>query len=130
MSTTGTPTADQPVEVIPAVVAVDAGGAITYEGDALAEPMATPAAVLPTQMRRPWRSTVRTLFQALVGLAAMAPLIYSAATEHDPAEAGGWAALALAISGGVTRVMSLPAVEQFLRRFVPFLSAAPRPRGV
>lgn len=97
---------------------------VTYnEGFQRAE--ATQAAVLPTQMRRPGRSTLRTVFQALVGLAAMAPLIYHAATDHDPALAGGWAATALAISAGVTRVMSSPAVETWLRKFVPFLAAAP-----
>lgn len=77
----------------------------------------------PTQVKRPWRSTVRTAFQAVVAGAAMADPIYSAATHHDPAAATGYAALGLAIAAGVTRVMALPAVETFLRRFVPFLAA-------
>jgi hypothetical protein len=74
------------------------------------------------------RRTIRTVFQMLVGLAAMAPLIYSSATQHDPKEATGWAAVALAIAAGVTRVMAVPAVEDFLQR-TPGLSwlAAKRP---
>lgn len=83
------------------------------------------AAVTPTQIRRPWRSTARTIFQALIGLAAMAPLIYQAATEHNPEAATGWVALALAISGGVTRVMALPGIESFLQQYLSFLAAAP-----
>lgn len=82
--------------------------------------------VTPTQIRRPWRSTVRTAFQALTGLAPMAPVIYQAATDHDPTLASGAAGVALAISAGVTRVMAIPGVETWLRRFVPFLAAAPR----
>lgn len=69
------------------------------------------------------RRTIRTVFQMLVGLAAMAPLIYSSATQHDAKEASGWAATALAISAAVTRIMALPAVENFLQHWVPWLSA-------
>lgn len=71
------------------------------------------------------RRTARTVFAAVVGLAAMLPLIYGAAAQHDPGEATGWAALVLAIAGAVTRVMALPAVEAFLQQFVPFLAAQP-----
>lgn len=83
-----------------------------------------PAAV-PTQVRRPWRAVARTVLQALVGLAALAPAIYTAATQHDPAQAAGWAATGLALAGALTRVMALPGVEAFLERFVPFLAAQP-----
>lgn len=79
-----------------------------------------------TQVRRPWRSTVRTLVQLALGLAPMLPLLVDAAGVDDtlPAVAG-----ALAISGGITRVMALPQVEVFLQRFVPWLAASPRPAG-
>lgn len=82
------------------------------------------AAAPATQVRRPWRTTVRTLFQLLVGLAPMLPVIVDA-SGVDEASAG--VAGALAISAAVTRVMSLPQVEQLLQRFVPWLAAAPRP---
>ena len=77
----------------------------------------------PTQVRRPWRSTVRTVFQALIALAAMWALIVEALGLPDWA----WVTTSLAVAAGITRVMALPAVEVFLRRFVPWLAAAPSP---
>lgn len=82
------------------------------------------AAAPATQVRRPWRSTIRTVFQLAVGLAPMLPLIVSAGGLDETAPA---VAAALAISGGVTRVMALPQVESFLQTFVPWLAASPRP---
>ncbi|MDI6911496.1 hypothetical protein [Nocardioides sp.] len=87
------------------------------------------AAVTPTQVRRPWRSTIRTVFQAAVAAAAAAPLVYQAATQDSPELATGAAGAFLAVSAGVTRVMALPVTERFLRRFLPFLAAAPKPKG-
>lgn len=78
---------------------------------------------VPTQVKRPWRATVRTAFAALVAVATMAPLIYSAATTNDADQATGWAASALAIAAAVTRVLALPAVESFLQTYIPFLAA-------
>ena len=75
------------------------------------------------------RRTARTIFAAVVGVAAMVPLIYSAATQGDPAQATGWAAVLLAIAGAVTRVMAVPAGELWLQRFLPFLAANPDPEG-
>lgn len=87
------------------------------------------ATVTPTQVRRPWRSTIRTVFQATVAGAAAAPLVYAAATQESPELATGAAGTLLVVAGGVTRVMALPVVEQFLRKFVPFLAAAPTPKA-
>lgn len=81
------------------------------------------AKVQPTQVRRPWRSTVRTVFQALVALAAMWAFVVEALGLPDWA----WVGASLAVAAGITRVMALPAVEVFLRRFVPWLAAAPSP---
>jgi hypothetical protein len=80
--------------------------------------------VTPTQVRRPWRATTRTVFQALVALAIMAPVLVQA-TGLDPTSLP-WLAGVLAVCAAITRVMALPQVEAFLRRFLPFLSAAPR----
>lgn len=74
---------------------------------------------------QPARRVARTIFQAIVGFAAMAPLIYSAATQHNPGEASGYAAIALAITGAITRIMALPQVDAFLKVFVPFLGSTP-----
>lgn len=91
-------------------------------GEAAQVAAAAVAAAPATQIRRPWRSTVRTAFQILSGLLPMLPLIVDASgiDEAAPGVAG-----ALAISSAVTRVMALPAVEQFLQRFAPFLAANP-----
>lgn len=80
------------------------------------------AAVQPTQLRRPWRATLRTAFQAIVALATLAPFLAGGIYQADdyPVVVGQ----VLAVSAAVTRVMALPQVEDFLRRFLPFLAAA------
>lgn len=84
--------------------------------------------VTPTQVRRPWRSTLRTVFQALVGFAALAPLLAAAIEDATGYDLQGvpFVVVALAICAAVTRIMAVPQVEAFLRRFLPFLSAAPK----
>ena len=82
--------------------------------------MTIPAA--PTQVRRPWRTVVRSIFQGVVGFAAIVPLLVVAAGIDStlPLVAAG-----IAVSGGITRVMALPGVEAWLRAHVPFLAANP-----
>lgn len=82
----------------------------------------------PTQVRRPWRATVRTVFQALVSLAALAPLLAVAVEEATGYDLDGipFVVAVLAFSAAVTRVMAIPAVERFLRRFIPFLATEPK----
>jgi hypothetical protein len=125
-----TPKAGDPVEVVPAVV--DAGAVQqTHDlqtkglaaGNAPVSPTSTQAAVAPTQLRRPWRSTARTIFQATVSLAAMWGLIVVTLDLPDWA----WVGTSVAVAGGITRVMAIPAVETWLRQFLPFLAAAPAP---
>jgi hypothetical protein len=82
-------------------------------------------AAAPTQVRRPWRTTVRSVFQAVVAGSAAAPLVYQAITQESPEAATGAGATLLLVTGAVTRVMALPSVEEWLRRFVPFLAANP-----
>jgi hypothetical protein len=81
----------------------------------------------PKPVAYPWRRVARGIFQGGVALAAIVPLIYQAATNHNPEAAGGLAAVALGISAAVTRVMALPVVEGFLAKYVPFLAATPPP---
>lgn len=78
-----------------------------------------------TQIAHPWRSTARTVLQAAVALAVLAPTIWTAATQDDPATATGLAAGVLAVAGGFARVMALPGVENFLQSYLPFLAAGP-----
>lgn len=77
-----------------------------------------------TQVRRPWRATVRTVFQLVVGLAAVLPVLVDAAGLEETAPLLG---AALAVSAAVTRVMAFPQVEEFLERFAPWLAASPAP---
>ena len=84
--------------------------------------MARHAKVL-TAPAHPWRRVARTLFAVVPAFAALAPVIYQQATQHDPAAAAGAAGTALVIAGAITRVLGNVSVEAFLRRFAPWLSA-------
>jgi hypothetical protein len=76
----------------------------------------------PTQVTRPWRATVRTVFQAIVAFAAMWGLMVPALGL----DAGHpWVVASIAATGAMTRVMALPSVEEWLERFVPWLAASP-----
>jgi ABC-type phosphate transport system permease subunit len=57
------------------------------------------------------RRTVRTVFQNVLGLAAAMPLIVDAARLSDAVPG---VAVALTVSGVVTRVMALPVVDALL----------------
>ncbi|WP_018133875.1 hypothetical protein [Acaricomes phytoseiuli] len=70
----------------------------------------------PSQTRYPGRATIRTALALLLPLVAGAPLIYQAATGHDPAAAAGVAGLILGVAAGITRVMALPVVNEFLSK--------------
>jgi hypothetical protein len=76
---------------------------------------------IPTQVRKPWRATARTAFAALVALCALLPVLVEQ-TGMD-VEDFPWLGIALAIAAAVTRIMANPKVEEFLRAFLPFLSA-------
>lgn len=75
-----------------------------------------------TQSRHPWRATVRTVFAAAIGLAAMGGPIYTAAVGDDPETATGWAAIMLGVMGAITRVLALPGVDAWLHRYAPWLA--------
>lgn len=122
-----TPKVDDPVEVVPSVVLEPRMVDTEYGQVTVPTAIGKPAASLPTQMRHPWRSIARTWVAAVIGFAAMAPLIYDQATGHNPEAAGGLVAAALAICGGVTRVLAIPGVEKILRATpgLSWLAAAP-----
>lgn len=79
-----------------------------------------------TQSQHPWRATVRTILAVVIALAAMAPVVYTAATMQSPELATGAAAAVLTIAAAITRIMALPVVEAFLQRFLPWLAAGAR----
>jgi inner membrane protein involved in colicin E2 resistance len=75
----------------------------------------------PTQVAHPWRTTVRTGFQAIVSLAAVYPIAVAQLHVPDSAALAG----SVAVMAAVTRVMALDAVNQWLRVYVPWLAAQP-----
>ena len=78
-----------------------------------------------TQVKHPWRATVRTIFAALIGLIPLLPFIADAAGLA----AVPWAVGVLAIAGAITRVLALPGVEAWLRKYFSWLSAEPKNEG-
>lgn len=80
--------------------------------------------VAPTQVRRPWRSTVRTVFQLVIALATLAPFV-AGGIYDDVDQAPVVVVQVLTVAGTITRVMAVPQVEAFLRRWAPWLAAAP-----
>lgn len=76
-----------------------------------------------TQVRRPWRTTLRTAFQFIVALAALLPVLVETMGLDAALPVVG---AVLAVAAGVTRIMALPQVEDLLQRFLPWLAASPR----
>ena len=81
-----------------------------------------PSRLEATQEKYPWRATVRTVFQAVVGFASMWALMVVALGLD---EAVPWVAASLAVTGGITRVMAIPEVNAWLERWIPWLAAEP-----
>ncbi|MFR9767045.1 hypothetical protein [Nocardia sp. SC052] len=75
-----------------------------------------------TQVRYPWRTTVRTVFQLIIGIAAAMPMIVAASGLPETAAGVG---VALGVSAAITRLMSLPVVNGALTVWVPWLAAEP-----
>jgi hypothetical protein len=74
-----------------------------------------------TQVRYPWRSTIRTTFQLVVALATLLPYVFIGVDVP----VGGALAQVLAAAAAITRVMAMPEVSTFLERFVPWLAPTP-----
>ncbi len=78
-----------------------------------------------TQVRHPWRATVRTVLAAALGILPLLPIIAGTAGIA----AIPWVAGVLAIAGAVTRVLAVPGVEAWLRKYFSWLSAEPKNEG-
>jgi hypothetical protein len=76
-----------------------------------------------TQTKHPWRATLRTVFAALVAFAGMWALVVNELGLNTDWQ---WVSISLAVTGGLTRLMALPTVEEFFKRFLPILSAEPK----
>lgn len=73
----------------------------------------------PTQVKRPWRATFRTVVQGGLALATLLPYLFSSFDLN----AGGKVAQVLAALAVFTRVMADPKVEAFLQKYAPWLAA-------
>lgn len=80
-----------------------------------------PTAVPATQVKHPWRATLRTLVAGAVGALPLLPeLAVSAHVDAVPA-----VAQVLALSAVATRVLAMPSVNAWLALYLPWLAAAP-----
>lgn len=98
------------------------------DGSWVVAPGAAPRTAVPTQVQRPWRTTLRTVVQVgipvLLGLGVVVPqivqIILDEAGETLPggvrAALLGVAAVLVAVSAILTRIMAIPQVELLLRR--------------
>ncbi|WP_329104453.1 hypothetical protein OG792_29730 [Micromonospora sp. NBC_01699] len=75
-----------------------------------------------TQTRHPWRATARTVLAALVGALSLVPTV-AATTGLDTVPA---VAQLIVVAGVITRILAIPGVDLWLRRFLPWLASAPR----
>lgn len=83
--------------------------------------MGVPTPQAATQTRHPWRATLRTIVAVAVGLASAAPVI--AATAHI--EAVPIVVQIVGVASAVTRILAIPAVDEALRRYAPWLATSP-----
>jgi len=74
-----------------------------------------------TQTRHPWRAVTRTVVAAII---ALVPVLIGTITELGLS--GPVVVTALAVLGGVTRVLAMPVVNRWLEDYVPWLAAEPR----
>lgn len=66
-----------------------------------------------TQSKYPWRATLRTCVAFIVGLAASWGLVIGA-LDVDPGLE--WVTVSIAIASGITRLMAVPFVNQWLTK--------------
>lgn len=76
----------------------------------------------PTQTRHPWRATVRTVVAGAVAAIPLLPFL----VDYLGVGTVPWVAGTLALLGGLTRFLAMPAVNAWLTKYVPWLAAAPR----
>lgn len=81
-------------------------------------PIPTP---VPTQVQHPNRTAWRTAVQ--VALAAITLIPYAVTGADIPVE--GWLAQLVAVAAGISRVMALPRVAEFIQKHFSWLAPAP-----
>jgi hypothetical protein len=79
---------------------------------------------MTTQARNPWAAVRRTLLALAGFIVVMAPVVPDIVHAIGWNVAIPWVATALVVAGAITRVLAIPAVEQWLRSHIPTLAAA------
>lgn len=75
----------------------------------------------PTQVRRPWRTTARTVIAAAVALVPLLPEISRVAgIDTIPVVAS-----VLTVIAALTRIFAIPEVDAWMDKYFPYLSADP-----
>lgn len=80
----------------------------------------------PTQTRYPWRATLRTVAAATLALITVLPFVFDALGVSSLP----WAAAFLGVIGTVTRVLAIPAVNDWLHKWAPILLPEPKPEDL
>ena len=96
---------------------------VKVNGTTVAELHGNQVTLVATQSEHPYRAVARTIFAGLIGLAAAWALIIEALGLDKGLP---WVATTLAIAGGITRVLAIPAVNTWLQTFIPWLAATPK----
>ncbi len=81
----------------------------------------------PTQTQHPWAAVRRTLLAVLGFIIAIAPALPSIVQSYGLPVTIPWVAGALAVAGGITRVIAIPSVNNWLADHLGgTLAAVPR----
>ena len=75
----------------------------------------------PTQIRHPWRATLRTVIAAAVAGLTLLPEIASEAHIGTVPTV----VQVVAASAAITRILAIPSVNTWLTTYAPWLAAAP-----
>lgn len=81
-----------------------------------------------TQARNPWAAVRRTLLACVGLLVALAPAAPDIVRSFGLSVTIPWVATGLAVAGGITRLLAVPAVERWMREHVRSFAAAPPPK--
>ncbi|QIS21250.1 hypothetical protein [Nocardia terpenica] len=76
----------------------------------------------PTQVQHSSRAALRTGFAVIVAVVSLIPTVLATSgLDHTV-----YGAQLVAVAAAVTKVLALPAVNDFIERFLPFLAAQPQ----
>lgn len=76
----------------------------------------------PTQTQHPWRATLRTVVAGVVTAIPLLPFL----VDYLGIGAVPWVAGTLVVLGAITRFLAVPAVHDWVVRYLPWLAATPR----